>query len=104
MHLADTAFTQVKCDADFLHRHLLVVVEDDDEALGAGEALGHQVLEVLALQEPQRVDLGLVGDHVDLADLAGAVRRVGLAGDAGDGRGFDSVQVLVLKMWIVMVI
>src|SRR5438552_6603842 len=43
MHLADARFGQVERRADLLHRHLLEVVEDDDEPLGARETLGDQL-------------------------------------------------------------
>ena len=55
VHLADARFGQVERRADFLHRHLFEVVEDDDQPLGAAEALGDQFLQVLALDLADRV-------------------------------------------------
>jgi hypothetical protein len=69
VHLADAAFGEVERGPDLLHGHLLEVVEDDNQPLGAGEALGDQVLDVLALDVGERVVLALVLDDVDLADV-----------------------------------
>src|SRR5207249_6011225 len=66
VHLADARFGEVQCRADFFHRHLFEVVEDDDEALRAGQALGDQLFEVLALDFADRVGAALVFQHVDL--------------------------------------
>src|SRR5262245_4400323 len=49
MHLANAAFAEIERGADLLHRHLLVVVEDDDEPLVAVEAARDQAHEVAVL-------------------------------------------------------
>lgn len=40
VHLTDAALRQIERNADLLHRHFLVVVEDDDQPLGSREPLG----------------------------------------------------------------
>src|SRR5688572_16508596 len=49
VHLTDPALAQVQRRTDLLHRHLLEVIEDDNEPLGPAQALGDQLLQVLAL-------------------------------------------------------
>jgi len=48
VHLADAGFGQVEGDADLAHGHLLVVVKDEDELLGAVELADEPLLEVAA--------------------------------------------------------
>src|SRR4051812_40255615 len=46
VHLADARLAQVERRADLLHRHVFVVVEDDDQAFVAVQAAGdepHQI-------------------------------------------------------------
>src|SRR5690606_5202833 len=76
VHLADAALREIEGRADLLHRHLFEVVERDDELLGAGEALAHELLEILALKLADRVAHPLVLEHVDLADVLVAVGLV----------------------------
>src|SRR5206468_2298661 len=64
VHLADARLGEVQGGADLLHRHLLEVVEDDDQPLGAGKSLGDQFLQVLALDLAHRVGPALVLQHV----------------------------------------
>src|SRR5438876_623697 len=40
VHLADARLAQIQGGADLLHRHVLVIVEDDDEAFVAVQAAG----------------------------------------------------------------
>jgi len=60
VHLADAGFGQIQRRADFLHRHLFKIVEDDDQTLGAAQPLGHQFLEILALDLANRIGAALV--------------------------------------------
>src|SRR5688500_6001907 len=87
VHLADAGFGEVERRADLLHGHLLEVVEYDDQALGAGEALGDQLLEVLVLYLTDGVGAALVLKHVDLAHVLVAVGLEPLAGEGDDADG-----------------
>ena len=73
VHLGDARLAQVERGADLLHGQLLVVVQDDDQALVAVEALGHHPHEVLALEPARGVLALLVLEDVDLADVAAVV-------------------------------
>ncbi len=73
MHLTDTTFGEIKRQSDFLHRHLFVVVEDDDQSFGTGQALGDQPLEVLSLHAAQRILLTGVLDDVDLTHVLAGI-------------------------------
>ena len=42
VHLADATFGKMECRADFLHRQLFVIVEDDNETFVAIETFGHE--------------------------------------------------------------
>ena len=90
---------QVERRPDLLHRHLLVVVEDDDEPLVAVQALGDQPHQVAVLQPAGRVFGLLVLEDVDLADVLVAVRLVPLLvqADQADGRGLADVAVELLE-------
>src|SRR6266404_2883369 len=82
VHLADARFAEVERGADLLHRHVLVVVEDDDEPFVAIEAAGDQAHQVAVLQAIRWV-LGLfVFEDVDLADILVAVGLVPLLAQA----------------------
>ena len=50
MHLTDARLAQVEPGADLLHRHVLVVVEDDDETLVTAEAARGQAQQVAVLE------------------------------------------------------
>ena len=69
MHLGYSRFGQIERGADFLHRHLFVVIQDDDQPFGAGQALGEQVLKVALLRLDERVFAPLVLDDVYFADV-----------------------------------
>ena len=89
VHLADAAFAQVERRADFFHRHLFVVVENDDEPFVAVEALGDQSHEVGFLNSPRGVFALFVFQNVDLADILVAVGLVPflVETDESDGIG-----------------
>ena len=93
VHLADAAFGQVERGADFFHRHLLVVVEDHDEALVAIEATSDELHQVAVLKPARRVFRLLVLENVDLADVLVAIGLVPLLvqADERDGRRFAQV-------------
>ncbi len=69
VHLADARFAQIERGADLLHRHVLVVVEDDDEAFVAIQAARDQAHQVAVLQTVRRVFGLLVFEDVDFAHV-----------------------------------
>src|SRR5262245_31579786 len=69
MHLAHAGLAQVESRADLLHRHVFVVVKDDDKALVAVEAAGDEPHQVAVLQTVGGVFGLLVFQNVDLADV-----------------------------------
>ena len=85
VHLADARFGEIERGADFLHRHFFVVVQDEDEPLGAGEALGDEALEVATLDFVGGVGGAAVFEDVDFADVLVAVGFEPLAGRARPG-------------------
>ena len=97
MHLTDAGFGQSQRGANFLHRQLFVVVENDDESFIAIEAFCDQLHDVAFLDPARRVFALGVLDDVDLADILVAVRLVPLLiqADQIDGAGFG-LQLLVL--------
>ena len=89
VHLADAGFGEVEGGADFLHGHFFVVVEDEDQAFGAGQALGDEALEVAALDFIGGIGGAAVFEHVNFADVLVAIGFKPFAGegDLGDGGG-----------------
>ena len=49
VHLADAAFAEIERRADFLHRQLFVVVENDDQSFVAIQPFGDQSHQVVLL-------------------------------------------------------
>jgi len=74
--LTDARFAQVERCADFLHRHVFVIVENDDEAFVAIQASRHQSHQIAILQAMRRVLSLLVLKDVDLANILVAVGLV----------------------------
>src|SRR5262249_47293609 len=76
VHLAHARLAQVEGRADLFHRHVLVIVEDDDEALVAIEATSHEPHEIAILQAMRGVLCLLIFQDVDLAYILVTVRFV----------------------------
>ena len=95
MHLAHTTLTQVQRRADLLHRHLLVVVEDDDEPFVAVEAAGDQSHQVAVLEAIGGILGLLVLQNVDLSHVLVAICFVPflVQADEIDGGCFAEVDV-----------
>jgi hypothetical protein len=87
MHLADARFAQVERRADLLHRHVFVIVEDDDEPLVAVEAARHEAHQVAILQAVRRILRFLVLENVDLAHVLVAVGFVPFLVEADETDG-----------------
>ncbi len=69
VHLADTAFTQIKCGADFLHRQFFVVIKDDNQPLIAIEALRDQSHKIIFLYPPGGIFTFLIFQNVDFTNV-----------------------------------
>src|SRR5262245_28707424 len=104
VHLADARFGEIERGADFLHRHALVVVQDDDQSLGPAEPVGDQVLEVATLNFLDRAVLAVVANDVDLAEFTPAIAARELAGDAvradGGSVALDLVELLAGELQV----
>src|SRR5262245_26745943 len=88
VHLAHARLAQVESRADLLHRHVFVVVEDDDQPFVAVQAAGDKPHQVTVLDAVGRILGLLVLEDVDLANVLVAVRLVPLLveADEADGR------------------
>ena len=91
VHLAHSAFAQVECRADFLHRHLFVVVENNDQAFVAIETFGDQTHQVAFAGTARGILTAFVFEDIDFPDVFVAVGLVPffVQRDESDGRSVD---------------
>lgn len=50
MHLTDTAFAEIESRPDLLHRHLFVVIKNDDQSLVSVQPPGYKPHQISVLQ------------------------------------------------------
>ena len=67
VHLADAAFGEIKREADFFHGHFFVVVQNENQTLGAAETFGQQGLHIDALNAIGWHFLAAIAGHIHLA-------------------------------------
>ena len=73
VHLANAAFAQVECGADFFHRHLFVVVEDDDQTFVAVETFGDQTHQIAFTDTACWIFASFIFKYVDFAYIFVAI-------------------------------